>query len=111
MEGPFTHLSVDVLGSYTVQASHGSRSLVKIYLLVAVCISTGLLCHNLLDNVTFTGIVRGLWLFQMRNHNQISHPHTDRGLYFMKLGSLATVATDKECQGEYMRLFIMLKSL
>ena len=104
MEPPFTRLSLDVIGPFTVRASHNSRALLKIYSLIEICLSTGLLCQILLDNVKFSGIVRALWLLQMRHCNQVTHLHTDHGSYFSKLGDVAALDTgkpEKPEKGEY----------
>ena len=45
------------------------------------------------------------------NCKQVTHLHSDHGSYFTKLGSIAMVVTGRHVQGEYLRLFLMLKSL
>ena len=95
MEPPYTRLSLDLIGPYTVKASHNSRALVKVYSLIRVCLSTGLLRQTHLDNIKFPSIVRALWLLQMRHCNQVTHLHSDHGSYFNKLGDTAMVDTGK----------------
>ena len=111
MEPPYSRFSLDVIGPFTERDSHNSRALLKIYSLIGICLSTGLLCQTSLDNVKFSGIVHALWLLQMRHCTQMTHLHTDHGWYFSKLGDIAALDTgknEKTEKGEYFRLFIML---
>ena len=107
----FKRVSLDIIGPYIVCASNTSRALVKVHSLLAVCISTGLLTQVMLDGADFDTVVRGIWLIQLRYNVQITHLHTDVGNSFLKFGDTALVSTGKPGQGEYLRLFVMLRTI
>merc|ERR1711888_110766 len=71
-------------------------------------LSTGLITQILMEKADYATVVRLLWMLQMRFNVQITHLQTDAGTAFNNLGAVAKVGAS---QGEYMRLFIMLKTI
>ena len=86
LEAPFTRLSLDILGPHIVKATQSSRSLTKVWTILGVCLSTGLLTHQMVDQISHESIVRALWCVQMKHGVSITHLHTDNGTQFRHLG-------------------------
>ena len=108
VQQPFERLSLDILGPYVVRASSQSRAKIKLHVLLVVCLSTGLVAQVMMEKADFATVVRSLWMLQMRYNVQITHLQTDAGTAFNNLGAVAKVEAS---QGEYLRLFIMLKTI
>ena len=108
LEAPFTRLSIDILGPHIVKASQNSRSLIKVWAILGVCLSTGLLTHQMVDQISHESIVRALWCVQMKHGVCITHLHTENGTQFRHLGGLGMVSGST---GEQLRLFILLNTI
>ena len=72
---------------------------------------TGLVTQVVMDGADFATVVRSIWMIQLRFNVQIQHLHTDAGTAFSKLGDTAKVITGQPHQGEYLRLFLMLRTI
>ena len=77
LKPPFTRLSLDLFGAFTVKATQTSHALVKLWLLDTVCLSAVLLCHQVLDNISYPSVVQALWTLQMKHGCLINHIHSD----------------------------------
>ena len=47
-----TRLTLDLLVAFTVKATQASQALVKLWSLFTVCLSTSLLCHQVLNSIS-----------------------------------------------------------
>ena len=82
LEAPYSRLSLDILGPNTVKATQTSRSLTKVWTVLAVCLNTGLLTHVVVDQISHESIIRAVWCLQMKHGSSIVHLHTDNGTQF-----------------------------
>ena len=108
LEALYLRLSIDILGPYTVKAAQNSRSLVKTWAILGVCLSTGLLTHQMVDQISHEAVIRALWCIQMHHAMCITHLHADNGTQFRCLGALGTVPG---ATGEQLRLLVLLNTL
>ena len=107
VEAPLTRISIDITGPYTLKATQTSRVMVKCWSLVIVCLSTGLVTHQLLDQISIPAVIRALWNHEARYSCAITHIQTDNGSQLRSLGELARLEGGK---GEEVRLFMLLSS-
>ena len=89
VEAPFTRIIIDITGPYTLKATQTSRVMVKCWSLLIVCLSTGLITHQLLDQISVPAVIRALWNHESRHSCAITHIQTDNGSQLKSLGELA----------------------
>ena len=73
VKAPFPRISIDLCGPYTLKATQNSRVMTKVWSLAIVCLSTGLVTHQLLDQITIPAVVWALWNHEACYSTAISH--------------------------------------
>ena len=86
LKPPYSRLSIDILGPFTVKSAQKSRSMVKTWAILAVCLSTGLVTFQMTDQISHEAVIRALWCIQIRHSVTITHLHLDNGTQFRNLG-------------------------
>ena len=107
VEAPLTRISIDIVRPYTIKAARNSGVMVKYWSLVIVCLSTGQITHQLLDQISVTSVVRALWNHESRYACAITHIQTDNGSQLRALGELGRLEGGKV---EEIRLFMLLST-
>ena len=64
MSEPFANIAIDLIGSFYCKASSKTRAIAKVWSLIILCRSTGMLTHQLLDTIGQPDVIRAIWNHQ-----------------------------------------------